>query len=71
MIMIPIHPVKEEELGPLHRILLHTDGTVTQVLRQWTGSEIDIVKPEKNSCFLRDQIEKHGLYHKPEFIKSE
>ncbi|MHA1145087.1 MAG: chorismate--pyruvate lyase family protein [Candidatus Helarchaeota archaeon] len=57
-------PIKEEELSPLHRILLHTDGTVTQVLRQWTGSIINIIKPALNSCFLWDDLEKHELYVK-------
>ncbi|MHA1277614.1 MAG: chorismate--pyruvate lyase family protein [Candidatus Helarchaeota archaeon] len=59
-----ILPIKEAELSPLHRILLHTNGTVTQVLRQWTGSFINIVKPALNSCFLWDKLEKNHLYYK-------
>jgi chorismate-pyruvate lyase len=57
-------PIREEELSPLHRILLHTDGTVTEVLRQWTGSIINIVKPPLNTCFLWDKLDKHSLYYK-------
>ena len=59
-----ILPIKEEELSPLHRILLHTDGTVTEVLRQWTGSIINIIKPPLNSCFLWNKLDKHNLYYK-------
>lgn len=57
-------PIKEAELSPLHRILLHTNGTVTQVLRQWTGGIINIVKPQLNCCFLWDKLEKYNLYYK-------
>ncbi|MHA1265750.1 MAG: chorismate--pyruvate lyase family protein [Candidatus Helarchaeota archaeon] len=63
-----ILPIKEEELSPLHRILLHTNGTVTQVLRQWTGSLINIIKPAIHSCFLWDKLEKHHLYYRGENI---
>ncbi len=61
-------PVKEEELSPLHRILLHTNGTVTQVLRQWTGALINIIKPPVNTCFLWDKLDKHGLYYKSQIL---
>ena len=57
-------PIREEELSPLHRILLHTDGTVTDVLRQWTGSIINIVKPPINKCFLWNKLDKYNLYYK-------
>ncbi|NHI94121.1 MAG: DUF98 domain-containing protein [Candidatus Lokiarchaeota archaeon] len=57
-----ILPVREEELSPLHRILLHTSTTVTEVLRQWTNSNIVIVKPPINTCFLYDDLKKHKLY---------
>ena len=57
-------PLKEEELSPLHRILLHTDGTVTDVLRQFTGAIINVVKPPLNTCFLWDKLDKHSLYYK-------
>ncbi len=59
-----ILPIREEELSPLHRILLHTNGTVTQALRQWTGSIINIIKPPLNSCFLWNKLDKHNLYYK-------
>jgi len=54
--------IREEELSPLHRILLHTSGTVTEILRQWTNSNIIIVKPPLNTCFLYDKLEKTKLY---------
>jgi len=57
-------PIKEEELSPLHRILLHTDGTVTEVLRQWTGTIVNIIKPPLNSCFLWNKLDKLNLYFK-------
>ena len=63
-----ILPIKEDELSPLHRILLHTNGTVTQVLRQWTGSIINIVKPPLNSCFLWDKLDKNDLYYKADSV---
>ena len=59
-----ILPIKEEELSPLHRILLHTSTTVTEVLRQWTNSNIIIVKPPINTCFLYDDLKKHNLFFK-------
>ncbi len=55
-------PFREEELSPLHRILLHTSGTVTEILRQWTNSNLIIVKPPLKTCFLYDNLEKTKLY---------
>ncbi|MHA1785647.1 MAG: chorismate pyruvate-lyase family protein [Candidatus Helarchaeota archaeon] len=60
--MKKILPLREEELSPLHRILLHTNGTVTEVLRQWTNANIIIVKPLLNTCFLYDKLNKHKLF---------
>ena len=54
--------IREEELSPLHRILLHTSGTVTEILRQWTNSNVIIIKPPLNTCFLYDKLEKTKLY---------
>lgn len=56
-------PIEERELSPLHRILLHTNGTVTQTLRQWTGSIINIIKPPVKSCFLWNKLHKYNLYY--------
>jgi len=59
-----ILPIREEELSPLHRILLHTSTTVTEVLRQWTNSNIIIVKPPINTCFLYEDLKKYDLFFK-------
>ncbi len=57
-------PIEERELSPLHRILLHSNGTVTQTLRQWTGSLINLIKPKINTCFLWNKLHKYDLYYK-------
>ena len=63
-------PIEERELSPLHRILLHSNGTVTQTLRQWTGSLINLIKPEINTCFLWNKLHKYDLYYKSDRLRS-
>ncbi|MHA1377103.1 MAG: chorismate--pyruvate lyase family protein [Candidatus Helarchaeota archaeon] len=54
--------IEKNELSPIHRILLHTNGTVTQVLREWIGEIINVVR--LNNSYYRD-LEKYNLFYKP------
>lgn len=53
----------KKKLTSFHRILLHTNGTVTEVLREWTGFIIHVTKPPIS---LYEELKQYNLYYKPE-----
>lgn len=53
----------KRKLSPIHRILLHTNGTVTQVLREYTNDIITVIKPSE---IFYDYLAKNNLFHLPD-----
>ncbi|MHA1300189.1 MAG: chorismate pyruvate-lyase family protein [Candidatus Helarchaeota archaeon] len=60
--MDELNAVEKKKLSPIHRIILHTNGTVTQVLREWTDQIINVIKPITS---FYTELVKDNLFFRP------